>query len=298
MSEFNNQIEGSKEEIKSSEPEHTWECSGKKVPLFLACGEAAVETNIVSLKDRQPTGNVLRHIFKWDRDSAFIKKESANITKLKRLGRSNEQEVDTSNQVTINAEFYKSLIDLGLIRVLEGNSQYKEIEKTREDMIKLASNFPEDASEAIETWLEQCSVEVVEEDYTGDFEYLFETPETIRVKWTLGQKDNPLAIAILTFKPPKSETREAYEDGLQKIKSRKIGELSVAELSENFARKIKYGSEHLIEVEGIRIGDIETKYSPALKQKFIVLWNPIWFADCVDSMHESFYRTEGKSGKN
>lgn len=276
----------------------TWEYEGKTINSYLACGEAAVEVNILNLNTRQPTGSFLRHIFKWDGDGAFIARESKNVTKLKRIGRSHDQEVDTVHQVTNDAEFYTAVISSGVIRKLVGNSEFDDIEKSREEMLKLAANFPEDASESIQAWLDSASFELVENDFTNNFDYLFETPDVIKVKWTLGQKENPIAMAILSFSPPKSEVRKEYEDRLQKIKSKRVGELSIAELNENFAAKLKYGANALIDVQGIDVLEPGQRFTKELKNKFIVFWNPIWFGDAVDTMQEAFSRTEGKSAKS
>jgi hypothetical protein len=270
-----------------------WDFNGKNYPVYPAKGEQEVATKILNRQTGQSNGTILIHKFGWDSDSAFIKRESAFVTKLRSVGRNAGQEIQQTHLVTTNAEFYRTLIQSGEIHFADKN-ETKVIQKTAEEMQSFCKNYPETAGEAIETWLDSASAKLLEENESSSFEWMFDAPDTIKVLWKLGNPDNPNFLGVLTFKAPINEARKDFDDYSQKIKSRKEGDVNVAELSENFARKLTYGAKHLRKIEGISFDGDDKELTPAVINKFITAFNPIWFADCVEVMHESFNFAEGK----
>lgn len=281
---------------------NTWKHNGKEMEMYVARGETVVETIIKNRSTGEDSGARLRHYLKWgDNGTPFIEREASFKTSLRRVGRSNEQEIDVAHQTTVNSKFYRQIIDRGELVIPTGNNQFDVIPKTLAEMIRHSEIYPESASEAIESWLE-CGKCSILEDEAFQFAFLFETSEFVKVLWTLGNKDNPVAAAVLTFKAPDSETRRNYEQEVQKVKSKKQGETSVAELSDNFLKKISYGQRHLMSVEGIAVGKEGVKFNRSLGadhfDEFITKFNPIWFAEAVEVMHESFDFMRGESGNS
>jgi hypothetical protein len=271
----------------------TWEFNGKKYPVYPARAEQEVATKVLNRQTGRSNGSLLIHKFRWDSDSPFIKRESSFTTKIRSVGRNSGQEIQQTHLVTTNSEFYNSLISSGETHFSDENKP-KVTEKTAEDMLKLCRNYPEVASEAIETWLDSASVKLLEENESSSFEWMFDAPDTVKILWKLGNPDNPNFIGVLTFKAPSNEARKDFDDYSQKIKSRKEGDVNVAELSENFARKLTYGAKHLRKIEGICFDGDDKELTFTIINKFITTFNPIWFADAVEEMHKSFNFAEGK----
>lgn len=272
----------------------SWNFKGQEIAKYPAFGEASVETAILDRVTREETGATMIHNFKWESNAPFISHQSAFSTTLRRVGRSADQEVDTTQATPINAALYAEIVTGGLIRVPRGNGEFDGIEKTREQMLEFARIYPESASEAIDNWLDAGHVELVDES-EGSFDWMFQAQSVVKVLWWLGARENPIYAAILTFKAPHSERRNEFDKEVQRIKSRKQGEINVAELSESFVKKVQYGSQHLQAVEGVLVGPDGADYSDAKKQAFITLFNPIWFVDACEAMHESFDFTKGKA---
>jgi hypothetical protein len=274
--------------------ENVWNFNGQELQKYPAFGEASVETIILDRVTRDETGAVLIHIFKWTDSNPFVKHQSAFSTTLRRVGRSSDQEIDSTRATPINAALYAEIITGGVIRVPKGNAEFDDIPKSRDEMLEFARIYPESASEAIENWLDAGHVELIDES-NDSFDWMFQTQSVVKVFWWLGEKDNPIFAAILTFKAPHAERRNEFDKDVQKIKSRKQGEINVAQLSESFVKKVQYGSQHLQSVEGVLVGPDGVDYSEKLKQVFITNFNPIWFVDATEAMHESFDFTKGKA---
>lgn len=277
---------------------NVWTFNGREIEMFVARGEADVPVSIVNPATQDETGATMIHRLRWQKDAPFIKREGAFKTTLRSVGRSKEQDVDTTQLIPVNKDFYAELIEGATILAPKGNGEFNEIEKLRDDMLNMARLYPESASEVIESWMDAATIKLLGEEDGDSFDWMFTERNVIRAQWTLGDPENPVAAAIISFKSPTSERRDQFDDDVQKIKSEKKGDVKIAKLSESFVKKLQYGAEHLVKVEGIAVGEEGVTYTDALKQKFITLFNPIWFVECVELMHESFDFFKSKSAKN
>lgn len=279
---------------------NAWKFEGRELEKFVARGEASVATVVTNRKTGEKTGTRLIHVFGWERDSPFITRESALITKMSRIGRSKEQDIDSAHLATVNAAFYKTIVQGGILRKLGENGETTERQLSRDEMLRHANLYPESASEAIESWLEAGKCEFLDDDAAdaGDDEYLFTAEDTVRILWYLGSRDNPAAAAILTFKTPSSDARSNFDNSQQQIKSKKHGDVNTAELRENFPKKLQYGLKYLLSVEGVAVETEGRDFALELKNKFVTLFNPIWFADAVETMQESFDFLKTESENN
>lgn len=285
---------------------NVWNYKGKELEVFVARGYIESATEIINPSTQEPTGAVLIHQFGWENAKPFIKRENAFKTSLSRVGRSTRQKVKTTQIVPVNADFYAELIQGGIIRRYE-DGEPVDIQKSREEMLDFARLYPESASEAIESWLESGKCKLLDDNYGNDFNWVFTNLPVKKVLWYIGDEENPVAAAILTFNSPPKEKREKLDEDIQNIESERKGDQNFAELSENFARKVEFGLNYFHSVETMafeREGNIfdTTGLSgrPLLekKERLITLWNPIWFADAVDTMLEAFNFTKGKSKTN
>lgn len=276
---------------------NTWMFREREMEMFVARGFIESATEINDPATNEPTGILLIHQFGWENQSPFIKREKAFKTSLQRVGRATKQRVKTTNLIPVNAEFYSELIQGGIIRRFE-NGEPVDTPKSREEMLEFARLYPESASEAIEAWLESAKFKLLVETDGNNLDWMFSSQPVKKVLWYLGDEENPVAAGILTFNSPPKEERERYDDEVQNIESDRKGDVSFAELSENFGKKIQYGSKHLASVEGIAVEAEGNPYSANNKQKFIVLFNPLWFVEAIELVHESFNFTKGKSAKN
>lgn len=270
-----------------------WNFNGANMPKYPTLGEASIETAVLDRTTREPTGTTLIHNFKWSDNNPFVKHQSAFSTTLRRVGRINDQEIDPSQSTPIDAALYADIITGGVLRIPTGNGEFEEKSKSREELLEFARLYPESAAEAVNNWLDAGHVELIDES-AGSFDWMFQEQPVVKVLWYLGEKENPIFAAILEFKSPASERRTNFDKEVQKIKSRKQGEINITEVSESFTKKMQYGSGQLQRVEGVSIGVENADYAESLKQKFITLFNPIWFVDAVEVMHESFDFTKGK----
>jgi hypothetical protein len=276
---------------------NTWSFEGREMEMFVADGKMKVAVEVTDRKTQEPNGNVLIHSFAWEKNDPFLIRESKLKTTMRRVGRNTAQEMETEKSITANAELYRAVIQEAVMIVPVGNGETREETFSREQMLEFARFYPETASEAIETWLESWHFELIDEE-TGSFDWMFSAASVVKVFGWLGDKVNPAAAVVLTFKSPPSEKREKYEEEKQRIKTRRISDLNIMEVSESFIKKLQYGGEHLQSVEGVAIGEISVVYTEKLKEKFITLFNPESFADAVDVMHESFVFTKGKAARN
>lgn len=286
---------------------NTWTFKGKdferEMEMYVADGKAFPQTEVMNRETGLPSGALMRHHLAWSSPSAWIARESAFKTQLKRLGRSQDQEIDTAHLVTVNSDLYKEVVADGILLVPQGNGKFEEQQISREQMVSFANLYPEGASEAIETFLEQWHFSLFDNSVNMNFKFLFEASEYVRVLALLGSRDPQLAkrAGVFTFKTPTSETRRDYDQAVNRIKSKKQGEVSIAELEENFMAKMRYGTMHLVDVEGIAVGAPGVRFNKEDRvqvQKFIEAFCPSLFADAVDKMHESFDFLKGSSGLN
>ena len=197
---------------------NTWVFEEKEREMYVANGETLVATAVIDRTTKNVSGTVLIHNFKWIDEKAFSERENSFVTTMRRVGRSNDQLINTTHNATVNAKLYASLVSGGAVVVPLGNGQTTETEKTRDEMLEFARIYPEAASEAIETWLESAHFEIVE-DSASAFDWMFTSGSTIKIKWWIGDKDEPLAAGYITFKSPVSEERKRHDDEVQNIKS-------------------------------------------------------------------------------
>ena len=274
---------------------NTWFFEKREMEMFGARGYIESGTDILDAKGEE-TGAIMIHKFAWTKETPFVTREGAFKTSLRRVGRNTKQNVKTTQSVPANAKLYADTIQGGVIRRLV-NGEPVDIEKSREEMLQFAKYYPESASEAVEAWLESCSFEILDERKGDNFDWIFQNTPVKQVLWYIGNRENPLAAGIITFNSPPSEEREKFDDEVQRIDSDKKGDVTFAELSESFTRKIQYGQKFLSNVDGISVETEGNPFQTELKQKFIVLFNPIWFVEAVELMHDSFNFTKGKSAK-
>lgn len=276
---------------------NTWVLEGRELEMFVAEGRASVAVDLLNRQTRQPNGETLIHNFGWEKNDPFIVREQSLKTKLKSVGRNTKQEVDSASIVAPNAKLYSSIIQGGVRMIPNGDGGINTEEFSREQMLQLAKNFPEMASEAIESWLDGWQFELVDEE-AGSMDWMFSNTSVVKVLGWIGLRSIPDAACILTFASPPAEKREKYEEERQKINSDRVGELKIAEVSESFPRKIQYGEQYLQSVEGVAVGEPGVIYNDKLKQKFITLFGPLFFVEAVDKMHESFDFTKGKAANS
>lgn len=276
---------------------NVWTFEGREMEMYVAQGKAAVAVDILNRQTRQPDGSTLIHCFDWEKNDPFIIREQSLKTKLKSVGRNTRQEIDSASIVAPNAKLYAAIVLGGEKIFVDNSGEIKREELSREQMLTLAANFPELASEAIESWLEGWHFELIGED-AGSFDWMFAASNVVKVFGWIGLRSVPDAACILTFNAPSAAKREKYEEEVQKINSDRIGELKIAEVSESFTRKLQYGREHLQAVEGVAIETPGTVYTDKLKDKFITLFSPLAFAEAVEKMHESFDFTKGKAANS
>jgi hypothetical protein len=286
------------ERLKAArEAGNVWNFAGTELEMFVARGYIESATEIINPSTQAPTGAMIIHKFGWDKAAPFIARERAFKTSLTRVGRSSKQKVKTTQLIPVNAELYAALIQGGTIRRME-NGEAVDLVKSREEMLDFARLYPEAASEAIETWLDSGKCKLLGENYNNDFNWIFSNLPVKKVLWYIGDEENPDVAAILTFNSPPKEEREKFDDDVQNIESEKKGDVNFAELSENFATKVQFGIKYLSSVEGAALkteGNVPTFANSKEKEEFIVLFNPIWFADAVETMLEAFNFTKGKS---
>jgi hypothetical protein len=274
---------------------NVWTFEGVELEKFVANGAATVSVNVLNRKKGE-SGMRMVHNLAWTKDVPFVNYSNAFKTTLSSVGRNQEQAVKRTGATPINAALYKELITGATLFVPAGNGEFKEIVKSREEMIEFARIKPEAVSEVVETWFDAATIELIEDD-DENFDWIFADVETVRVSWKLGNADNPQAVAILTFKAPTSEERDKFDNEVRRVKKHNQGEINIAEVSESFVKKLQYGAKHLLKVEGVSVGSEGVDYTPELKQQFITLFNPVWFIECTEKMHESFDFLQGKSQK-
>jgi hypothetical protein len=281
--------------------------SGLSTTVNLKCSSLAV-SELINPSTQEPTGAVLIHNFTWEKSQPFIKHENAFKTSLSRVGRSTKQKIKTTSATKAHSELYATTIQGGIIRRVENGNEI-DIEKSRAEMLEFARLYPESAAEAVEMWLESAKFKLLDENYGDDFNWVFTELPVKKVLWYIGDEENPIAAAILTFNSPPREKREQFEEDVQNIESEKKGDQNFAELSENFVRKVAFGLEYLKGVEGIAVGEEGKTYAASIaglsgkslneaKETFVMLWNPIWFAGALETMLEAFSFTKGKSMTN
>lgn len=275
---------------------NVWTFEERELEMFVANGYIESATDILDPKGEE-TGAIMIHKFAWTKETPFVNRERAFKTSLRRVGRNTKQNIKTTQSVPANAKLYADTICGGIIRQTI-NGEAVDIEKSREDMLEFARHYPESASEAVEAWLESASFELLDERTGDNFDWMFQNLPVKRVLWYIGDRSNPIAAAVLTFNAPPSEERSKFDEEVQNIDSDKKGDVNFAELTESFPRKLQYGQKFLQSVEGIAVEAEGVNYAPEFKQKFITLFNPIWFVEAVEVMHESFTFTKGKSAKS
>ena len=167
-------------------------------------------------------------------------------------------------------------------------------------MLEFARLYPESASESIDVWLESGRFKVLD-DFSTDFAWIFTNLPVKRVLWYIGEESNPDVAAIFTFNSPPKEERERFEDEVQNLDTDRLGEMNLAELSENFKAKVNFGLKFFKSAEGIAYkeeGQILPENASLLeKEDFITLFNPVWFVEALEAMLESFNFTKGKQQK-
>ena len=276
---------------------NVWTFEGREMEMFVAEGKASVGVDVLDRASQQPSGATVIHNFGWDRKDPFIIREQSLKTKLKSVGRQTRREVDQTSVVAPNARLYEAIVQSGE-QILQGLDDQPQIESlSRSQMLEMAKNYPEFASEAIESWLEGWHFEVITED-KGSLDWIFAAPTVVKVFGWIGLRSIPDAACILTFTAPTASKREKYEEEVQKINSDQVGELKIAEVSESFIRKLQYGEQHLQSVEGVAVGAPGIAYSDKLKEDFITLFSPLAFVEAVEKMHESFSFTKGKAARS
>lgn len=261
------------------------------VPVYKAIGRISSKTDVTNTDTDEPTGAYLVHNFAWNDEKPFVEREVSSKTQLKQIGRSKDQEIDTAHRVTVNSTLYQKIVQSGTLFVPLGNGEFDQKEISKEQMIQHGKIYPESADEAIEQVVNIPNVSRYGNSFSASgFEFLFQAPEQIQILWTLGSKANPNFAGLFTFKSPSSEERESYEQAVQKITSKRRGDMSIAELEENFVKKIQYGAKHLLKVEGITYGQDDREFTKDPKElnEFIVNFNPLWFAELIDKMHSCF----------
>lgn len=273
---------------------NTWEFEGRELEMFVARGEAAVATSIVEPGGDSDTGASLIHRFGWTKPDPFVIRENSFKTNLSRVGRRAEQKINTAHLATVNATFYKGIITGGSLIESSANSKHNTQELSQAQMLDHANIYPESASEAIESWLDAAVVERLSDKGSG-FEFLFKAPDVIRILWYLGLRDQPTAAGVFNFRAPTSERRATYDESVQNVETKRRGDVSSTEIEENFLKKVQYGAEHLLNVEGVAVGAEGKPYDMKSREEFITLFNPIWFGDIVDTMHSTFDFMKGKS---
>ncbi len=276
---------------------NVWNFNGREMEMFVARGYIESATEILNPATQESTGALLIHKFQWSKAAPFITREKAFKTSLSRVGRSNKQKIKTTQLQPVNADLYAALIQGGIIRQMK-DGEPVDIEKSREDMLDFARLYPEAASEAIETWLESAKFKLLDDNYGVDFNWIFTNTPVKNVLFYIGDEDNPDVAAIFTFNSPPTEEREKFDEAVQNIESEKKGDVNFAELSENFMSKVQFGMKYLKSVEGIALeteGKAFTGTTNEEKEKFLILFNPIWFVDAVETMLDGFNFTKGKS---
>jgi len=276
---------------------NVWNFNGREMEMFVARGYIESATEILNPATQESTGAVLINKFQWSKAAPFIAREKAFKTSLSRVGRSSKQKIKTTQLQPVNAELYAALIQGGVIRQMQ-DGELVDVEKSREDMLNFARLYPEAASEAIETWLESAKFKLLDDNYGVDFNWIFTNTPVKKVLFYIGDEDNPDIAAIFTFNSPPKEEREKFDEDVQNIESERKGDVNFAELSENFMSKVQFGMRYLKSVEGIAVeeeGKAFTGTNNEEKEKFLILFNPIWFVDAVETMLDGFNFTKGRS---
>lgn len=281
----------------SREVGNNWFFEEKELQMFVASGEMKLSGEMLDPNTGESTGALLLHYLKWDDDRCFADRENSFVTTMRRVGRSNDQSVSTTDTKSIDAKLYNSVINSGVLKIPKGNGEFTEDEKTREEMLEFARLFPESAADAVESWLECANFEIYGAD-RNSFDWLFVEQSVVKVLWYLGERHDPVAAGILTFKSPTSEARKRYNEEVQIVKTKRQGDQNIAQVSENFGKKLQYGLTHLLNVEGIAVGNAGVKFTESMKKEFVLNFNPIWFVEAVETMHESFNFTRGKPNVN
>lgn len=276
---------------------NTWDFNGVEKEMFVADGQAHIGVAIIDPKTRQPSNVTMIHNLKWEKNDPFLIREQNFKTVLKSIGKSTEQEINTTNLTEANAKLYAEIVQSGEMIIPAGNGETSTKEISRAELLEFARLYPESASEVIETWFENWHFEVVDEE-NGSFDWLFQAKSVVKVYGWIGDRENPLREVILTFKAPTSEERSRYENERQIIKQNRISDQKIAEVRMSFIKKIQYGKAHLFGVEGIAVGAPGVKFTNELKERFITFMCPVIFGDAVDVMHESFDFTQGKAASN
>ena len=280
---------------QAREANNTFQFEGREMELFVARGEAQVATNI--FRNGKETGAQLVHRFKWIDADPFVKRENSFWTNLQRVGRRQEQKIQTAHQVTVNAELYSSIVQSGIL--IEGivNGEPQERQLSREQMLEHARLYPEAVSEAIEAWLDAGKIERYDNSELS-FDFLFKAEDVIKMLWYMGPRDNPVVAVVFSFKAPSSEERKRYDEAVQSMETKRQGELSTTTIEENFTKKVQYGGRLLMGIEGSAYeteGNLPNLNDPKQRETFITLFNPIWFGDVVEEMHASFDFMKGRS---
>lgn len=276
---------------------NTFEFEGRELEMYVARGEASVATAVMRPGTDDETGALLVHHFSWENADAFVARENSFWTSLSRVGRRTEQKVKTAHQTTVNSEFYRKIVAGGTLKVPKGNNQFDDRELSREEMIEHSNIYPESASEAIESWLDAPKVKVLTKD-SGSFEFLFTAQDVTQVLWHLGPRDNPTAAVVFSFNAPSAEERKKYDESVQSVDTKRSGDVSTTHVEESFQQKIKYGTKHLVKVEGAANGSEGVQVTKADIPAFITRFNPIWFGDVVETMHASFDFMKGRSAES
>lgn len=281
----------------SREAGNNWFFEDKELQMYVANGEMLLTSEVFDPNTGEETGAILHHRLKWMDDRCFADRENSFVTTMRRVGRSNDQQISTTDLKTTDAKLYNEVIDSGFLRIPKGNGEFVEIEKSRDEMLDYARLFPESAADAVEAWLEAANFKLYNTE-RNSFDWMFSEQSVVKILWYLGDRNDPVAAGILTFKSPTAETRKKYNEEVQVVKTKRQGDQNIAQVSESFAKKLQYGLTHLLNVEGIAVGSAGVKYTESMKKDFVLKFNPIWFVEAVETMHESFNFTRGKSSKS
>ena len=277
----------------STEKNNTWTFEGKTYNKFTANGKAQISTSLLHPQTKSEIG-VLTYLFSWDKQLPFITLENSRKSRFERVGRQDKQEVKTVGTGKPNIEFYKDTIIGGAITKFLPNNETEDRDLDREQMLERIRRSPESISEVVETWVSAGHAEVYIAESEDVFDFVFNPPDEVKVLWYLGSREMPNALALITFKAPSAEARAQYEENAQRLITSKRGDVSISEISANFNKKLEFGSRYLAKVEGVQINFDGNDFDPQKKDEFITLFNPIWFADCVDALFEAFNSTRGK----
>lgn len=272
---------------------NAWKFEGRELEKFVARGEAHLAQSILHPVSEKEVAKLI-HLLKWEKDTAFLKRVKSQKTNLESIGRQTSQRVQAADEIGANVELYKEFVQSGVLLKSNSSGEIIETSLNRQEMLDRVRRSTNAVSEVIEGWFEAGRTEIYFADESEAVDFFINPPDEVKVLWWIGDRENPAAAAVFTFKTPNADVQTEYRENGAYVNRSNRGDVKVTEITQNLTLRLRLSAQHLISVEGVAVETEGTDFTQENKSRFVMLFNPIWFADAVDALFEVFGKTKGK----